>query len=91
MIVATAQWNCTVASVTLWLLPLLTCCRVRSFSAEVLCTYAISLPAVALNLYAARTWALPTIFTAHKRSLGQGNVFTGVCLFMGVGDERGVW
>ena len=22
-------------------------------------------------------------FTAHKRSLGQGNVFTSVCLFMG--------
>ena len=30
------------------------------------------------------------LITAHKRSLGQGNMFTGVCLSTGVSSRGGV-
>ena len=37
--------------------------------------------------------AVPVLFTARKRSLGQGNMFTGVCLSTGgcLLQEGGAW
>ena len=51
--------------------------RRRDFKIRIACTYSY------LNL---RLRLPRAIFTPRKQGLGQGNVFTGFCLFTGVGD-----